>query len=143
MREHLYRGKRKDSGKLVYGDLYHHESGAIIITSRGTNYEVIPETVGQFTGLTNKEGKKVFEGDILKSLHFISGKKKRYLYHIVKWSKKLTGWQCINTGNVKEGTLDSTAEGNPQLWVYAKAEFEVVGNIHDNPELLEGVNRKF
>jgi len=72
MREILFRGKRVDNGEWVEGNYFHNfrkgESNNIIPFNSNQWHEVIPESIGQFTGLLDKNGKKIFEGDILKCI---------------------------------------------------------------------------
>lgn len=130
MREILFRGKRVDNGEWVYGwyaPLVCNYKTIIpyIRNKNGTDKEVIPETVGQYTGLTDKNGKKIFEGDIVEFTDKYTGKKGRaeIVFEYFKW--KYSG--CYYGGN-------------PIVWLCiddTSVEFEVIGNIHDNGEILE------
>ena len=135
-REILFRGKDKKTGewRLGYYRVGSFRKNAMIDDPHNpASYEVDPETVGQWTGLLDKNGTKIFEGDMFKIFHFTDGRrKKHFLYHVVQWSDKYAGWIACNTG-------DKTADpknGSPLLWCYVKNEFEIAGNIHDNSELL-------
>lgn len=142
MREILFRAKRKDNGEWVEGDLVHSKT-----TSRGVIteiyslefiYEVLPETVGQFTGLTDKNGNKIFEGDIVSFIVFDYNDNGKQHKGVVKWSdtEQIATQFLIWHDNKNEYY---GADGAFDLgWVhYQDCEFEVIGNIHDNPELLK------
>lgn len=120
MREILLRGKRLDNGKWLYGDLFHGKDGLYIQyfeNGEYRSYEVDPSTVGQDTGLTDKNGKKIFDGDIL----LIENPKPfKPAIELVKFEG------CRWVAGVME--LDETIYGWPS---------SIVGNIHDNPELLK------
>ena len=127
--KNLYHGKRVDNGEWVEGDLIHRQiwgrALAIIrISDDGfehyEEYEVIPESVGQFTGLTGKNGNKIFEGDIVKVTTGIEGYKSTYHSAIqeVKY-------------NAESGIAVFLPFDNSDM-----VEVEVIGNIYDNPELL-------
>lgn len=129
MREILFKGKRIDNREWVEGfyTLYGRSRGvhpAIITgTEKGCVIPafVIPETVGQYTSLTDKNGKKIFEGDIVKDI--TTGR-----IYVVKWCEDCAMFvlPCVT---------DESLETN--FTVYYGYELEIIGNIHDNPELLE------
>ena len=133
MRDILFRGKRTDNGKWVYGLLCRVGDTYANIRRMDTEvlYSVLTNTIGQYTGLTDKNGRKIFEGDILKIVH-------KYQSPFDDDTKEYTD---ITTDVVffdDEGLCFSYGE-SPFLCVAdnVTAEYEVVGNIHDNPELLE------
>ena len=127
MREILFRGKRLDNGEWVEGNaLIPHPSfggETVIITQdapfHSLVYTVNPETVGQFTGLTDKNGKKIFDGDIVDALDIFGYPDG---YGIVNWNETFNGWYM----------------GKSSMYCNRICTYEVVGNIHDNPELLGG-----
>lgn len=130
MREILFRGKRKDNGEWAYGYLV--EATNVITDKKATfifeqdatyfthgefacTFEVKPETVGQYTGVKDKNGKKVFEGDIMQLCSACYP-------CLVYWDGKSWAWKQ----NGKRREIDLTCE-----------KMEIIGNIYDNKELLE------
>ena len=124
---YLFRGKRKDGQGWIEGDLVHTRTttqGVVTeIYTLDMSYEVDPETVGQCTGLKDKNGKLIFEGDIVKGLFNF-------------------GLDIMSVCTFKDGAFGLTAKqcgayhfsAFTSLW---EVKYEVAGNIHDNPELLE------
>jgi uncharacterized phage protein (TIGR01671 family) len=133
MRKIIFRGKSFVTGGMVYGDLIQWKNGArdILVndldTGEKTKFRVSPETVGQFTGFTDKNGKKIFEGDILcddECIGKINYGDSSYTYEwkLRRYLKSDFYRNCILSDFTRLGNL------------------EVIGNIHENPELLkEGV----
>ncbi len=124
MREILFRGKQADNEKWVIGYLSSKHT-ITIQTPCGHMDEIVicADTVGQFTGLTDKNGKRIFEGDIAKVLQ---GKDKDIAYVGFENGAFML---YPKTGNIYERTLW-------EYW-YNDWDVEVIGNITDNPELLE------
>lgn len=131
MREILFRGKRADNGKWEYGDLWCNPYGKRVvcivspINDQGTTggNEVDPETVGQFTGLTDRNGKRIFEGDIVRYGDTI---------HRVVFEQR--------NGTAYFGLIYSPIETLTFGHYQDLKQIEVIGNIYDNPELLENNN---
>ena len=122
MREILFRGKRIDKNEWVEGDLIHLPNG-IAILANGYAY-VIPETVGQYTGLKDKKGKMIFEGDIL--IDKYSNEKFGFV-GVVKYNENLTKFQIV-----------SDKYPNYDVGVGSRRDsIKILGNAYDNPELLE------
>ena len=131
MREILFRGKRTDGGEWVYGDLIKNSViDPFTYISKGTGYKIddteigkpikiLPDTTGQYTGLTDKNGKKIFEGDIV-------------LRHDKKAEVRY---------QPSEFVLVFPDNPYPQCGLlttsYLNENKKVIGNIHDNPELLK------
>lgn len=125
MREILFRGKTTRTNLWVYGHYStNYGTGRPEIREKAECcfVEVVPETIGQYTGLTDANGKKIFEGDIVEGGDFTvedGG------YGVVSFDD---GAFEVSGNNII-GTFHENYWGK---------EFEVIGNIHDNPELLEG-----
>lgn len=131
MREILFRGKRIDNGEWIEG--FYAKSGDkhFILIDNGFAFgyvkmkEVIPETVGQYTGLTDKNGKKIFEGDLMAF---------RPLKGVVEVVWDGISWKTFSRflgGKIR------LADATERYDIHTMRTFEVVGNKWDNPELLE------
>ena len=135
MHEILFRGKRKDNGKWVeghYGEYYNGKENVSCISipketiSGSLCYDVIPETVGQYTGLTDKNGlTKVFEGDIVKYSEIDIDGSDLVGLGVISWNQK-TACFTISNGAYHDDFCQVLIE-----------EIEVIGNIFDNPELIK------
>lgn len=132
MREILFRGKEVKSSDWYYGDIFH--SSMNVDTARihdyinRANVEIIPDTLGQYTGLTDKNGTKIFEGDIVRiSEDYYDGL--HYSGNEVYYSD---GAFCVEYETLE---YDVTSIG---FLVREGVEVEVIGNIYDNPELIGG-----
>lgn len=126
MREILFRGKRIDNGEWETGSLVvirggcHDEKFYIADKMTGYNTPVIPETIGQYIGLTDKNGNKIFEGDIVEyngTIHEVDFETRCYTAYFGIKISHIETWQFC-------------------LEVPSKL-MKIIGNIHDNPELLE------
>lgn len=126
MHEVLFRGKEVADGKWIEGfysaEEYNPYSGEvehiprIQIIGKCVSLGVIPETVGQYTGLTDNNGRKIFEGDIV---DYISS-------------------DVI--GNPKTGTIivEDMTDYDTMIYLNHSEELQIIGNIHDNPDILKG-----
>lgn len=135
MREILFRGKLKaDNGEhkkddWVYGDLVRTKDGDTVKTFIYGFGEVDPETVGQFVGLTDKNGKRIYEGDILDDTKGTYGIVKFnpiiscFIGELVDGTSEYLNWAFLNKGDpTRQTQLELTS---------------IIGNIYDNPELIE------
>lgn len=131
MRTIKFRGKRLDNGEWVYGDLIHENNGNVAIKTNldtwGENDDTIepfgeyvlvkPYTVGQYIWINDINGKSIYEGDIVRETY-------KHTILVVEWDEQYSEFMMVDKTDYQ------------QYSIYM--ECEVIGNIHDNPELPEG-----
>ena len=132
MREILFRGKGAETGEWVFGCVNVMRNNNTYIFRFSQQFEVLPETVGQFTGFVDMNGKKIFEGDIL-----------RVVENMATFTA-CSSWKGVSTSvsawtNKFNHEVEFTASGLTLVdyWERMAEVVEVIGNIHDNPELLK------
>ena len=150
MREILFRGKRSDTGEWIYGDLrqdkdletayiggWDYFTADYALQREPFEYPISPETVGQYTGLTDKNGNRIFDGDVLKmeiKSNYINPLQAPLVFiGVCKFKDGAFGFSKQRAG-IEEFTAFSSTTYN--------VEFEIIGNIHDNADLLGENNAK-
>lgn len=124
MRDILFRGKERFNGKWLYGNLIKYRNGEFAIQSMDKDHNVavpvIADTIGQYTGLTDRNGTKIFEGDIVKYGDTI--------HEVVFETRNKTAYFGLVYSSIETLTFGHYQD---------LRQIQVIGNIYDNPELLK------
>jgi uncharacterized phage protein (TIGR01671 family) len=135
MRARLFRGKRIDTGEWVQGGILQYGEGkhAYIVTDSvplAKYIDVVPKTTGEYIGIKDRQGRRIFEGDIVKDQSGNIG--------TVRYSDYFLDWR-ISFYIGRDDLKDDMHSGGTRIyeWVHPEMCLEIIGNIHDTPELLK------
>jgi len=148
MREIKFRGKSVESGEWIYGDLikgkhyyistkddFHY--AVVSIDGHMSTFVniVIPESVGEYTGLHDKNGKEIYEGDICKRIRIVSDEYPEQYMPRVPAHPKTREWEVVD---IRKITLSPECRlGSELITCRDCLDLEIIGNVHENTELLE------
>lgn len=140
-REIEFRGKRLDNDEWVYGDLMHDNRGGCYVyplDCRAPHVEnkVDPDTVGEFTGMRDRHGKRIFEGDVVRRRDSAFGSVDT---GVVKYDCHLGAFvlEYESYGRTYQSTFkDGFSYNDGKCTIDGTYSYEVIGNVYDNPELL-------
>lgn len=151
MREIKFRAKRLDNGEWICGDLHLHTPFPHIHSTCGDKAKIDTDTIGQFTGLHDKNGKEIYEGDVLFvrewkniAMEMFDHEEREQLSledckgELLHESQRVV---CFEEGSMCAGDyyISSLWDKQDRRHQYPIFEVEVIGNVHDNPELLKSL----
>lgn len=155
MREYKFRGKKASNGEWVYGYLAEIETDWDFYNGHGLPIEyskviietnlltrpmttIAPETIGQYTGLKDKNGKEIYEGDIIKIIKHTSHEDMVYIKESIGVVKFYYGSFIMEVFREKDRKHVNYIRQLTDIAEFIKMDnVEVIGNIYENPELLE------